>query len=104
MDLSELIIGHTYFQVTYPDPELTKPIIITYEYLGEEEYENEEGETETGYLFKYHPAFTYEDEGETRKLEKYPVSFSEEQAIGLSNMREMITELSEVVDRVRKKG
>lgn len=58
MDTSELIIGRSYFQVTYPDPELTKPIIITYEYLGEETYKTEEGKEETGYLFKYHPAFT----------------------------------------------
>lgn len=34
MEIGEFIIGRTHFQVTYPDPELTKPIVITYEYLG----------------------------------------------------------------------
>jgi len=57
----QLVIGHCYFDITYPDATLTKPIISSYEYVGEGEPEPGQGITEQCYLFKFHPKYKSED-------------------------------------------
>jgi hypothetical protein len=57
----QLVIGHCYFDITYPDATLTKPIISSYEYVGEGELESEPVGSEKHYLFKFHPKYKSDD-------------------------------------------
>jgi hypothetical protein len=57
----QLIIGHCYFDITYPDATLTKPIISSYEYVGEGNLESEPEGSKMHYLFKFHPKYKSDD-------------------------------------------
>ena len=57
----QLVTGHCYFDITYPDATLTKPIISSYEYVGEGELESEPEGSEKHYLFKFHPKYKSDD-------------------------------------------
>jgi len=61
MQPDQLVVGRCYFDITYPDATLTKPIIATYEYVGEEELESDQGKSERCYLFKFHPKYKSDD-------------------------------------------
>ncbi len=56
MTEQELVVGETYFMVTYPDPSMRTPIIITYKYLGKN-LGGSEGEDPAPYYFRCLPAF-----------------------------------------------
>jgi hypothetical protein len=60
----DLVVGNTYFMVTYPDPGMSAPIVITYRYLGRDPEGVEEDEPGPHCYFRYLPAFQYEADEE----------------------------------------
>ena len=99
MEIGNLTIGRMYFQVTYTEHSLTKPVIISYEYICEETRLTADGNQESGFLFKYHPPFKYDDE-ELSKLDGMPVFFNKKQTAKLNDILELIDELSKIANRI----
>ena len=57
---NELVVGDTYFMVTYSDSAMSTPIVITYTYLGKDPDDIERDEPGTQYYFRYLPSFQSE--------------------------------------------
>jgi hypothetical protein len=107
---SELIVGDTYFMVTYPDATMETPVILTYRFLGKDPDGIQDEEPGPHYYFRYLPAFRYDDdEAERRQIdsgwevafpgafggwgESVPTSFSEEKVQSLNTLDSLIQEL-----------
>lgn len=91
MDPSQLKSGVAYFLATYPDPMLRKPVVITYEYIRTDTFE-EDGTP--AYIFKYLPAYRHEDE-----QEEGPFAISGRELEQLLDLEGLIQELQEVKTR-----
>jgi len=96
---SDLIPTGTYFMVTYPEASLTVPIVITCEYLGKDIHGPPKAGEESGYYFRYLPAFRYEVDGE---LDDAPVFFPEAKLAGIHDLAGLIRELNEVRERTQE--
>lgn len=96
-DPAKLIKGEFYFSVSYPDPSLKRPIIASYEYVGDEMIENDEGNIENHYLFKFHPVYKSEDED---AIENGFIAYSKNQLKGLSKLEELLLELESIKERL----
>ena len=112
----DLIVGESYFMVTYPDPSMSAPIVITYTYLGKDPEGIEEDEPGPQYYFRYLPAFQSEiDEVHENASEndgwmdvfpnlfsgwgeRVPTSFSQEKLRGFNTLEGLIEELTRVRD------
>jgi hypothetical protein len=110
MRREELVVGETYFMVTYADGEMVAPIVITYRYLGTDL--GEVAEDSSQYHFRYLPAFQVEGESHPdaawREMfpalftgwgENMPTSFEESKLSGLLTIDGLISELSACRDR-----
>jgi hypothetical protein len=111
----DLVVGNTYFMVTYPDPGMSAPIVITYRYLGRDPEGVEEDEPGPHYYFRYLPAFQYEADEEALRStsawsevfpqgfsgwgESSPTSFSQEKLAGFESLDGLIAELMKVRTR-----
>ena len=62
MNAKDLQVGEAYFIVSYEDPGHRFPLIMTYEYLGDNIHGEVEERTERTYSFKYIPSFMPEAE------------------------------------------
>ena len=89
-DPGTLTKGQFYFSVSYPDSSLTKPIIASYEYVGEEILDNDHGINEKHYLFKFHPVYKSEDED---AIENALIAYTKSQLLGLKNLEGLMVEL-----------
>lgn len=112
----DLVIGKTYFMVTYSDSGMCTPIVITYRYLGRDPEGVEEDEPGPHYYFRYLPAFQSEaDEEDPRNNsawaevfpdgfsgwgERSPTSFSQEKLSGFESLDGLIAELIRVRARL----
>ena len=85
-----LIIGNVYFMVTYPDVSLSKPIIITYEYIGKNRLDEPAENIGYVYLFKYLPAFRYENHEECLRPDEVPTMFTEAQLEKLGDIKDCL--------------
>ena len=108
----ELVIGATYFMVTYPDPSLLTPVVISYRYLGKDLGDPEEESPQ--YYFRYLPAF--QEEGAEPELgwraafpelfrgwgADVPTSFAESKLEGFVTIDGLLSELSELRDRLHQ--
>jgi hypothetical protein len=116
---TDLIVGETYFMVTYADSSMRTPIIITYTYLGKDPDDVEKDEPGPHYYFRYLPAFrrhSDEEDGEGDTYagawasvfpnlfsgwgESVPTTFSEEKLEGFNTLAGLIDELMRARDRV----
>jgi hypothetical protein len=93
----QLIVGHCYFDITYPDVTLTKPIIATYEYVGEDELESEQGSAEQHYLFKFHPKYKSEDPD---AIENGLIAYTSKQLESLIDISELRAELKSIHEKL----
>ena len=95
MEPEELKEGQYYFQVTYPESTLTRPIIGSYEYKGTEELKSDDPEKkwETHYIFEHHPTYKYEAFEENR------IAYTVEQIWHLSSIEGLRQELAEIIQR-----
>ena len=112
---SELVVGDTYFMVTYPYPSLLVPIVITYKYLGKDLLRDHDDSSNSVYNFRYLPAFEYESQDDqddqddfwSRNFpalfsgwgEMYPTAFSEDKIAGFTNLDGLIEELKIIRSR-----
>ena len=91
--LAKLVVGQAYFMATYPDRELRKPIIITYEYLGKDIHGTPVNPADSGYHFKFLPPFHYCEPGTTPDPCETLHWFSAEQVSSLLDINELVLEL-----------
>lgn len=77
--------------VTYPDPTLRVPIVITYEFIRGGTFDD----GDPAYIFKYLPAFQYEGEPEEE-----PVAIPPETIRGMVDLDGLILELQGIKNRV----
>jgi hypothetical protein len=123
----ELVVGLTYFTVTYPDPTFTTPIVLSYKYLGRDIYPVDPEDPgasvtarESEFFFRFLPPFKYEDvmaeESDQfgtpwRTLhpelfsghgDAIPTSFTKDQLRGLLTIDGLVAELTEV--KARQEG
>ena len=112
----DLVVGDMYFMVTYTDPGMSAPIVITYRYLGRDPEGVEEDEPGPHYYFRYLPAFQSEpNQDEAQSIsgwaeifpdgfsgcgESSPTSFSEEKLAGFETLDSLIAELMKVRTRL----
>ncbi|HEX9626175.1 MAG TPA: hypothetical protein VGA00_04495 [Acidiferrobacterales bacterium] len=96
----QLVVGHCYFDITYPDATLTKPIIATYEYVGEDELESDQGEGEQHFLFKFHPKYKSEDPD---AIENGLIAYTIEQLKSLIDIAELRAELKTIHEKLNNK-
>jgi hypothetical protein len=106
----QLKVGETYFMVTYPDPSMATPIIITYRFLGQDPEGVQQDGPGSHYYFRCLPPFHLADQDdEIRALaagwdevfpgafqgwgESFPSSFPEEKLRGLNTLEGLIAEL-----------
>src|SRR5210317_923973 len=82
--------GQFYFSVSYPDSSFTKPIIASYEYVGEEMLENDDGKNEKHYLFQFYPVYKSENED---AIENGLIAYTKAQLKGLNSMEGLMDEL-----------
>jgi hypothetical protein len=95
MDTKDLVSGEVYFMITFPDPEMQKPIIITYQYVRQAAVN--EKNLEEGFIFKYLPAFRYEmDDGEMFPDDKKLIILPFEEIESLVDLSGLILELNKV--------
>jgi hypothetical protein len=115
----DLIVGSTYFMVTYPDSLMSTPIVITYRYLGQNPAGLEEDEPGPHYYFRYLPAFQSEsDEDDAKDVsawsevfpdgfsgwgETAPTSFSQEKLSGFESLDGLVEELIRVRSRLAER-
>ena len=95
MEPEQLREGQYYYQVTYPESTLTRPIIGSYEYKGTEELESDDPEKkwETHYIFEHHPTYKYEAFEENR------IAYTLEQIKHLSSIEGLRQELAQIIKR-----
>src|SRR4026207_1111702 len=95
MKTSDLIPGQPYFMITFPDPQMRKPIIISYEFV--EKATIEEGYVEEGFVFRYMPAFQYEmEDGEMFPDKEELTLLSAESIESLVDISGLISELQKI--------
>ena len=116
VDPNQLEVGQTYFMVTYPDPSMVTPIIITYRFLGKDPEGVQHDDAGSHYYFRCLPPFQAADEDdEVRALaagweevfpgafggwgERFPSSFPEEKLRGLNTLEGLIEELGTIRGR-----
>ncbi len=111
MTEQELVVGETYFMVTYPDPSMRTPIIITYKYLGKN-LGGSEGEDPAPYYFRCLPAFQPEaTSGGADRSEKFPelfyvrgedapTAFQADKLEGFCTIEGLVAELATLRDRL----
>jgi hypothetical protein len=92
----DLVVGEVYFMLTFEDPSMRKPLIITYEYV--ERATCADGYFEEGFLFKYLPAFRYYDDNDDESFpgDNDPTFFSLTQIKSLLNLSDLIVELGKI--------
>ena len=118
---NDLVVGDTYFMVTYPDSAMCTPIVITYTYLGKNPEDIEEDDPGPRYYFRYLPAFQsewdhdYDEDADAYDWtdvfpdlfsgwgERVPTSFSEEKLEGFNTVDGLIEELIRVRDRLARR-
>jgi hypothetical protein len=115
---SDLIVGNTYFMVTYPDSGMFAPVVITYKYLGQDPDGVEEDDPGPHFYFRYLPAFEYEsdEDGENSSGwaevfpdgfsgwgDSAPTSFSEEKLSRFESLDGLIEELIRVHTRLAQR-
>ena len=93
----QLVVAHCYFDITYPDATLTKPIIATYEYVGEDELGSDQGKPERHYLFKFHPKYKSEDPD---AIENGLIAYTTEQLRSLIDITELRAELKSIHEKL----
>lgn len=111
----DLVVGESYFMVTYPEPDLAIPIVITYRYLGANLGSEGEPGGGTQYYFRYLPAFQLEEDlaaSGWREMfpdlfagwgESAPTSFDREKLAGFCTLDGLVAELSSIRDRLQRK-
>jgi hypothetical protein len=100
MSPDQLVVGHCYFDITYPDATLTKPIIATYEYVGEDELESDQGGGEQHYLFKYHPKYKSDDPD---AIENGLIAYTIKQLESLIDITVLREELKSIHEKLKSK-
>jgi hypothetical protein len=95
-------IGDVYFTVGYQDPELCRPIVLSYEYLGRDIAGEPIEEAESGHYFKYLPGFWSED-GHDSDIAETPHFLTEQQLGSMKDIDGLIAELGEVRERLSKR-
>jgi len=91
---NELVVGRAYFMVTYKDPGMGRPIVISYQYLGKDINGEPLDPPESGYYFKFLAPFHYcESEAEPDPCDTRHW-FNEAQLSGLCDLSGLIEELS----------
>jgi len=111
---NQLVVGGAYFMVTYPDPAMATPIIITYRYLGRDPAGVQHDQPGSHYYFRYLPAFqpTADGNDDDQALgagweevfpgafsgwgESVPSSFPEDKLRGLNTLDGLIEELTAI--------
>ncbi len=97
----DLVVGQVYFMVTFSDPSMTKPIIITYEYA--QQAKIEDGYFEEGFEFKYLPAFRYEfDDGEMFPTDDELTFFTSKQVESLLDLQGLIRALGRIQESAKE--
>jgi hypothetical protein len=117
VDAKRLTVGELYFAVTYPEPTMDTPIIITYRFLGKDPEGVEQDVPGSHYYFRCLPPFqsAAEDDEEVRSLapgwaevfpgafagwgERVPSSLTEDHVRGLSTLDGVIEELAALRSR-----
>ena len=95
MEPEKLTEGQYYYQVTYPENTLTRPIIGSFEYKGieEVEFDYQDKKRETYYIFQHHPTYRHETFEENR------IAYTPEQVRQLSSIDWLRQELEEIMER-----
>ena len=98
MNPEDLIVGEAYFLIRYERTDSPIPVLISYEYVGTQEFLDEDARYCCKYVFNYLPAFRRKFErGEVRKgfADGDIPHALDESALGeLRNGREALTELT----------
>lgn len=96
MNAEELVVGDPYFMVTYADSALRIPIVITYQFLRQDTFDDCNAPV---FLFGYLPAFQYDDDLERTEAEKVPTVFTQAELRGIATLEGLLNELNEVWKR-----
>jgi hypothetical protein len=98
----DLVVGQVYFQVTFSHVSMTKPIIISYEYV--QHAKIEDGYFEEGFEFKYLPAFHYEfDDGEMFPTDDELTFFTTKQVESLLDLNDLIRTLERIKESAKER-
>jgi hypothetical protein len=108
MRAADLKIGSVYFMVAYEDPGLCRAITLSYEYLGRDPYGEPVESSESGFYFKYLPAFRSGDEDSSvasfeAEIAQVPYVCNEAQLNSILDIDGLIAELNEVRERLRNR-
>lgn len=96
MDESDLVVGGLYFMVTYQDPKMTRPIILTFEFEGTKIHDHQDAETPT-YYFDFQPPFHSVPESDDPTMH----FFSKRDVESIVDIAGLVRELEGCRDRAR---
>ena len=99
MTEAQLKVEEVYFLVTYADPQLRKPVVITYEYVGSGT-SDEDGQQV--FMFRYLPAFWYSDEPDGSRVDDGPILLPAAQLIDIVDLEGLIERLQRIKGRATK--
>ena len=96
IDSRKLVVGRVYFMVTYDGPTLSRPIILSFEYLGKDIHGRTVDSEESGHYFRFMPPFRSEEPSEE---DHTPHWFSDNEVadklVGLDGLIEELTSRGE---------
>jgi hypothetical protein len=91
-DAPSLIVGRVYFQATYKDPTLSKPIVISFEYLGKDIHGAPVDPADSGHYFQFLPPFEPGDAA-SQWPDDAPYIVSDSDLSSMRDLPELIEEL-----------
>jgi hypothetical protein len=94
MPIASLVVGRVYFQATYEDPRLSRPIILSFEYLGKDIYGEPSTPEDSHQYFNFLPPFRAVDENNQEIEENVLHMFTEEGAGALHDLDGLLAELA----------
>ena len=94
MPVPFLVVGRVYFQVTYEDPGFTRPIVLSFEYLGKDIYGEPVKPDESHHYFNFLPPFRAIVENGQEIEEPVLHIFTEKEASNLQDLMGLLAELA----------
>ena len=94
MLVASLLVGRVYFQATYEDPKLARPVILSFEYLGKDIHGEPSMPEDSYHYFNFLPPFRAVDENGQEIEESVLHMFTEEHASALLDFDGLLAELA----------
>ena len=94
MPIASLVVGRVYFQATYEDPQFSRPIILSFEYLGKDIYGEPASPEDSHQYFNFLPPFRAVDENNQEIGENALHVFTQKDAGDLHDLDGLLAELA----------